>query len=221
MGFYTKLKLKQTCVLCLQTAQYCVCNDCQQDLIQSTKRCISCAIPLNNKLDFCGACLNKSPYFSKAYSLYSYNSTCAQLIKTFKFKHQLCIGDFFAHQLATTYQQKFASCHYDAIIPMPLSQQRLKDRGFNQSIELVRRLNNIIVDINAVKRIKNTRTLSQLNRKERQIEIKGAFQAHALSYRKVLLVDDVMSTYASMNELAKTLLRAGVGRCDAWVVARR
>ena len=77
-----------------------------------------------------------------------------------------------------------------------------------------------MIDKNSVKRTKATRALSTLDLQERQSEIKNAFSAKPLSYKRVLLVDDVMTTGSSLNELAKTLLKAGVGSCDVLTLAR-
>ncbi|MBT4746882.1 MAG: ComF family protein, partial [Candidatus Thioglobus sp.] len=78
----------------------------------------------------------------------------------------------------------------------------------------------ILIDQKSVKRIKATRALSTLDLQERQSEIKNAFSAQAMNYQKVLLVDDVMTTGSSLNELAKTVLKAGVGSCDVLTLAR-
>ncbi|MBT7555441.1 ComF family protein [Candidatus Woesearchaeota archaeon] len=146
------------------------------------------------------------------------------MIKHFKFDHQLCIGDFFAHKLYDKFQTIVAeNGKYDAIIPLPLSRDRIKERGYNQTHELLRviaKKSNILIDQKSVKRTKATRALSTLNLEERKREIQNAFSAQAMSYDRVLLVDDVMTTGSSLNELAKTLLKAGVKSCDVLTVAR-
>ena len=227
MGIYTRIKPfipKQTCMLCMQYSDFCVCTECEQSLVSAKYRCQSCATPINTQLHFCTTCLAQAPLFSKAYTVYDYASSCTTLIKRFKFDHQLCIGDFFAHKL----QDKYLSIirqqsDYDAIIPLPLSRQRLKERGHNQTHELLRviaKKSNILIDQTSVKRTKATRALSTLDLQERQSEIKNAFSAQAMDYQKVLLVDDVMTTGSSLNELAKTVLKAGVKSCDVLTLAR-
>ena len=227
MGIYARLAPfipKQSCVLCAENATFCVCKRCEQSLKSSEHRCQSCAAPLNSDLHFCGACLNRAPLFSNAYTLYDYSGVCAQLIKRFKFDHQLCIGDFFAHKLQEKYQQIAAEFgQYDAIIPLPLSKQRLRERGYNQTHELLRIITNktnVLIDRTSVKRIKATRALSTLDLEERHSEIKNAFSSENMTYNKVLLIDDVMTTGASLNELAKTVLKSGVKSCDVLTVAR-
>ncbi|CAC9598781.1 ComF family protein [Bathymodiolus heckerae thiotrophic gill symbiont] len=201
-----------------------MCEYCEQSLQVSQHRCRSCAVPLNSDLHFCGACLTHAPLFANAYALYDYSGVCANLIKRFKFDHQLCIGDFFAHKLHEKYLNLVSDQgEYDAIIPLPLSANRLRERGYNQTHELLRviaKKSNILIDRTSVKRIKLTRALSTLNLEERKIEINNAFSAQAMIYNKVLLVDDVMTTGSSLNELAKTVLKAGAKSCDVLTVAR-
>ena len=227
MGIYqrvVKLLPKQSCVLCLESAEFCVCKQCESGLTDTSNRCLSCATKLSSGLSFCGSCLSHAPNFSKAYTLYDYSDHCATLIKHFKFDHQLCIGDFFAHKLYDKFQTIVAeNGKYDAIIPLPLSRDRIKERGYNQTHELLRviaKKSNILIDQKSVKRTKATRALSTLNLEERKREIQNAFSAQAMSYDRVLLVDDVMTTGSSLNELAKTLLKAGVKSCDVLTVAR-
>ncbi|MBC8493659.1 MAG: ComF family protein [Candidatus Thioglobus sp.] len=168
--------------------------------------------------------MSHSPLFSNAYTLYDYSGSCAQLIKHFKFDRQLCIGDFFAHRLYDRFMDIIASHgKYDAIIPLPLSKQRLRERGYNQTHELLRiiaKKTNVLIDKTSVRRTKATKALSTLDLKERHSEIKNAFSAKDMTYNKVLLVDDVMTTGASLNELAKTVIKAGVKSCDVLTVAR-
>ena len=222
MGVYTRLKPKQSCVLCAQLGEFCICDACQSKLSRPIHRCHSCASVLSADLDFCGACLRRAPVFSRAYALYDYNTTCARLIKCFKFEQQLCVGDFFARQLHGLFQT--TTQDYDAIIPLPLNKQRIQQRGYNQTQELLRVIaknTDIVIDIQSVRRVKDTRPLSQLSAKDRQREIRGAFVCKPLAYRKVLLMDDVMTTGASLNELSRTLLQtSAVEVCDVLVLAR-
>ena len=222
MSVFSKLVPKQSCVLCAEPAEFCVCPSCQSELETHQKRCKSCAIRLTTDLDFCGQCLAHAPTFRNSYTLFEYNAVCAELIKSFKFEHKLCVGDYLAHRLFVLYQT--IPQEYDAIIPMPLSQKRAKERGFNQVLELLRSIrknSNIMIDSHSVKRIKATQPLSLLSAEQRKKEIKGAFEVASMPYKKVLLVDDVMTTGSSLNELAKTILaQSNVKICDVMTLAR-
>lgn len=212
--------LKQDCLLCMEPADFCVCQDCEIAFSNTPNRCQSCAHSIANNLDFCGACLSHSPVFNRAYTLYDYQGLIAQLIQSFKYDKQLCIGRYFAHKLHDVYQ---SLKRYDAIIPMPLNTKRIKERGFNQVLELlsvIKKQHNCMIDTHSVKRIKATQSLVNLNFKQRQQELKGAFQANPITYQHILLVDDVMTTGASLNELARTLIKAGAKSCDVLTLAR-
>ncbi len=211
--------------MCAEPAPFCVCQECELEFTNHQPRCQSCAHPINIKLDFCGQCLVHAPKFNRAYTLYDYQGPITHLIKAFKYDHQLCIGDYFAHQLFGLYQSIIDSdAHYDAIIPMPLSQERIQERGYNQVLELLRvigKRETVTIDTQSVTRTKATQALSLLKLEQRQQEIKGAFSVKTLPYQSVLLVDDVMTTGSSMNELAKTILKnTQVEHCDVMTLAR-
>lgn len=224
MGIFKRLIPKQSCMVCAEIGEFCVCLACQASLNTHPNRCVSCASKLGSDLEFCGACLAQSMNFSKAYAAYDYAGVSAQLIKQFKFDNQLCIGSYFAHQLYQLYASiTNENQGYDLIIPLPLSRARLQERGYNQTHELLRiiaKKTTTPIDVRAVKRIKATRPLSSLNLKQRKTEIKDAFSAKPMNYQRALLVDDVMTTGSSLNELAKTVIKAGVSTCDVMVLAR-
>jgi len=221
MGIYQRLIPKQTCILCLEQAKFCICNTCAQHFTNHPHRCQSCALPLNGVLDFCGQCLRHAPAFNRTYTLYDYQGAIAQLVKDFKYHHQLYIGDYFAHQCYDLYQTLPS---YDAILPMPLSKQRIKERGFNQALELLQKIKQHAttpIDTHSVQRIKATRPLFELSPSQRYAEIKGAFFAQPMPYRKVLLVDDIITTGTSLNELATTILKnTSVTHCDVMALTR-
>lgn len=215
--------MPQSCVLCAQQADFCICADCQTQFKKHTFRCKACARHLSGNLDFCGACLAHSPIFDRAWTLYDYEGVIAYLIKQFKYHKKLCIGAYFAHQLKQTYQQ--IAGKYDAIIPMPLNKKRIRVRGYNQVVELLTQFNkrNIIIDTHSCIRQKATQSLTSLTLEQRKKEIKGAFKVKSpLPYQRVLLIDDVMTTGSSLNELAKTILKSSpkVQGCDVLTLAR-
>lgn len=228
MGFYSRLSAlipKQSCVLCAENAKLCVCHECESSFSNHQPRCRSCAHPIGGKLDFCGQCLAHAPVFNHAYTLYDYQDAIADLIKLFKFDHRLCVGDYFSHQLYDLYQSIVdTGIQYDAIIPMPLSRSRIAERGYNQVLELLSvtgKKTNTLIDTHSIQRTKATQSLSALNPEQRKQEIKGAFSVKPMSYGKVLLVDDVMTTGSSLNELALSILKnTEVKSCDVMTLAR-
>ena len=112
----------------------------------------------------------------------------------------------------------------DAIVPVPLSSKRLRQRGFNQSIEIARPLAQrwaIPVDTGSVKRIRNTQPQTGLDRKQRRKNIRGAFEiVRNPDVQHVAIIDDVVTTTSTVNELSRVLKTAGVKRVDVWSIAR-
>jgi len=228
MGIYSRLKHSrfpsQCCIVCAEPARNVVCQSCESEFSITQKRCVSCAEPLNQTLDFCGNCLRESPSFNRAFTLYNYDDVVAYLIKKMKYDAQLSLAQFFAKKMAKKIDEiQFSGCNYDAILPMPLHKKRLRERGYNQVVELLRGLSKeVIIDTMSVERVKPTAPLTGLSLVQRKKEIKGAFNlSQPLPYKNILLVDDVMTTGSSLNELAKTILKnTGVERCDVLTLAR-
>ncbi|WP_334108482.1 ComF family protein [Methylobacillus sp.] len=112
----------------------------------------------------------------------------------------------------------------DCIIPMPLHPQRIKERGFNQSVEIARIVSKQLsmpVNLHACKRVKPTPPQASLPYKQRIRNMHGAFACTAdLQGKRIVLLDDVMTTGASLNALAKTVKDAGASHVECWVIAR-
>jgi ComF family protein len=112
----------------------------------------------------------------------------------------------------------------DVILPVPLYKKRLKHRGFNQSTELARpaaNTFNISLDRHSIKRVRDTQSQTGLDKKQRRKNIRAAFEiVEPLSAQHVAVVDDVVTTTSTVNELARILKRAGVERVDVWSIAR-
>lgn len=205
-----KKLLKQPCVLCGKYSTQAICLECDSQLSVNNKRCYGCGISLEKEvaLDYCGKCLNSSLSFDRVFVVYDYCIGIRKLIHLFKYKQNLAIGRFFASKLFTNLQD--LNCKYDAIIPMPLHKKRLQRRGFNQVVELLFFINKkSLVDSLSCIRIKKTQELNLLNSQERQKEMKEAFKVvKNINYKSILIVDDVMTTTASANELAKEILKS-------------
>jgi len=113
----------------------------------------------------------------------------------------------------------------DVLIPIPLHINRLDQRGYNQSLEMAKRIalwTNIDVNHTICQRVKDTAQQARLSTKERRHNIKNAFQVNKLPkhWQHVVLIDDVMTTGSTANELTKVLFHAGVERVDVWCCAR-
>jgi ComF family protein len=112
----------------------------------------------------------------------------------------------------------------DCILPVPLYKKRLRLRGYNQSIELARPVANrldIPLDLQSVKRVRDTQSQTGLDKKQRRKNIRAAFEiVEPLSAQHVAVVDDVVTTTSTTNELAYILKKSGVERVDVWSIAR-
>ncbi|WP_431098080.1 ComF family protein [Polaromonas aquatica] len=181
----------------------------------------------------CGACVSRPPPLDGAFAAVHYAYPWSTLIAGYKFGEQHGWAAFFAGLMlqppgVTELLGGLDSC--DWIAPMPLSTQRLQARGFNQAwalcIALARQAKTQAhVDAQLLLRVKHTRPQSQLKRKDRLANVKGAFQvdplrAAQLQGRRVVLVDDVMTSGASLHTAAQVLRDAGAAHITALVLAR-
>lgn len=169
----------------------------------------------------CGACIASPPDFDATKSIFHYEYPIGQLVQHYKYGQQLHLGNLFAKLL-----QHKLSAHKlpDLIIPMPLHPKRLTERGFNQSLEVAKILGkalNIPVDYTTCLRTKYSPPQARLPLKQRATNIKGAFVCtKSLTGLRVALIDDVMTTGASLNALAKAVKTKDASHVECWVIAR-
>lgn len=180
--------------------------------------CPLCALPTPDG-SACGRCLKKRPQFDRTTAAFAYSFPLDKLVQALKFDEQLHL----AHPLA----DRLAACvtvRPDCIVPMPLHPARLMQRGHNQSLEIARRVAaRLAVPLAArdCQRVRDTPPQSALKWKERNRNMRKAFECtRSFAGLHVAMVDDVMTSGASLNELALALRRAGAREVSAWVVAR-
>jgi len=218
--------LQPPCLLCADRhgGEYGLCNSCLQNLPwHHAATCPQCALPSDSAI--CGSCLAAPPSFDSTRALFSYDYPLDRLLQHYKYKESLHLADTFSslfiHRLLDT---GLAGSGIDLIMPMPMHNERLKQRGFNQALEIARlisRQTNIKLDYTACRRTKLTPPQASLPLKERIKNIRGVFQCNKnMQGLNIALVDDVMTTGASLNELAKTLKQAGAAHVECWVIAR-
>jgi ComF family protein len=183
-----------------------------------TERCPSCALPTPGGA-VCGACLKSPPAFDATYAVWRYAFPVDKLVQTLKFEHRLALAGLFARTLLGQ-----ARPEGDILLPVPLSPTRLTERGFNQAVEIARSLGRALglpLDTASVRRTLDAGPQSRLPWKERRRNVRGAFECRAdFSGKAVIVIDDVMTTGATLDELARTLKKHGAARVSNWVVAR-
>ena len=142
----------------------------------------------------------------------------------YKYGNMLNLSNTFGQFLSDKVALSALNCHVDLIIPMPMHPARIKERGFNQAHEIAKVLTKNCkeqLDFKSAERIKLTPPQASLPLKARVKNIKGAFKVSGdLSGKRIAIVDDVMTTGASLNELAITLKKAGASHVECWVIAR-
>ena len=216
------------CVLCGSPGfdDMDICIHCYLDLPWLTSACAQCALPMATPRDDqlkCGQCLQAPPEFDHSTSLFRYQGDAVRLIHQLKFHAKLANSRLLGKLLATAITQRDSGLP-DCIVPVPLSKRRLRQRGFNQSAELARAVSKncpIPLNLHAIARGRDTRAQTGLHRQQRLKNIRGAFvQLGAVDAGHVAILDDVVTTGSTVNELARVLKRAGVERVDVWSIAR-
>ena len=212
--------LPQDCQLCgTPDAGDLLCNACLADLpCLPDDRCPICALPTPGAA-VCGECLRHPPHFDATHAGFAYAFPVDQLVQKFKYGHQLALAGLFARLMLARTNVKA-----DIMIAMPLSTERLRERGFNQALEMAKplaRTGAVTLDLFGTKRTVDTVAQAGLPWKARRANIKHAFEcAIDLNGKSVVVVDDVMTTGATLDEFAKTLKYHGAARVSNWVLAR-
>jgi ComF family protein len=217
-----QLTLGSNCSLCGTASQGAlVCGPCQADLPEHRgNACRICAVPLPSG-EVCGRCLKQPPAFDHTLAAFVYGFPVDRLIQSLKYGHNLPLAEFFGDGIANSVK---ALPLPDLLIPMPLHQSRLRERGFNQAIEIgrsVSRKTGLPLVTGWCARIRETGPQAQLNLQERVKNIRNAFVCgEGLTGLKVAIIDDVMTSGATLNELAGVLRASGAASVSAWVAAR-
>ena len=204
------------CLLCRAASRRALCAPCAQDIarLRAKSRCEKCAIPAAAAL--CGECLRRPPHYDRTFAAHTYAPPLSALIQDFKFNGKW--------QLAKLLAEAASVPKADALIPVPLFFAREQWRGFNQSREIARALpppRPPRQDL-WLRRIADTPPQTRMpNAAARRKNVRGAFVADAKVRDKIILVvDDVMTSGATLNEIARTLKQAGAKEVFNLVAAR-
>jgi ComF family protein len=214
------------CLACGETGSggLDLCPPCRTALPWNRQACSRCAIPLptSDGTATCGRCLRRPPPLDQVRSACLYGAPLDRWLPRFKFHHDLAAGRLLAQLLA-------AACadapRPQALVPVPLHRARLRRRGYDQALELAKPLARALdlpLQSRLLQRVRPTVPQSELSAAARRRNLRDAFvvAADAALPAHVVLVDDVMTTGATLHAAARALRRAGVARVDAWVCAR-
>lgn len=211
------------CYLCRGTAppQTLLCTECDAELPRArAPACPRCALPSPDGA-LCGRCLARPPSYDATVAALFYRFPADVLVHALKYRGELALAPLLAALLAPRIPP---GTRPDYLLPVPLSTARLGQRGYNQAGEIARPLAaalGVALAPQLCERSRDTRAQSELPWNERLRNVHGAFRCtHALDGAVVAVVDDVMTTGATVEEIARRLKRAGAARVVNWVVAR-
>ena len=218
--------LPPRCLLCrLDGSEVCdLCDACADDIARNSLCCPRCALPLTTRAPLCGECLQNEPTFASASVPFIYGHPIDLLLTRFKFSRNLAAGRVLARLWLDAYSRGHVELPH-AIIPVPLHHSRLRERGFNQALEIaqpISRALEISLRMDLLTRTRATLAQSDLDAVARRRNLRGAFDASRSAQfpLHVALVDDVMTTGTTVRECARVLRKAGVARVDVWAIAR-
>ena len=206
-----------SCFLCRGGAADLLCKACDADLPRLAEPgCPRCALP-SPRGEVCGRCLHEAPHYDATIAALAYAFPADVLVHALKFRGELALAGLLGNILS----QRIDPLSVDMVIPVPLSAARLRERGYNQAVEIARAVLPAKLDLALCMRSRDTPAQTDLPDAERRRNVRGAFRCtRALAGQGVAVIDDVMTTGATLEEMAAVLKDAGAGRVVNWVVAR-
>ena len=217
-----RLSLPQCCVLCTAASDDALlCAACIDDMPRTLQACPTCATPTAGGL-CCGTCLAKPPPQAATVAAWRYSFPVDRLLHAFKYRGHLALAEPFSDAVVAAVVTRGEPLP-DCVVALPLAKERQRARGFNQSQEIARRVAAKlgVGCASVLRRVRDTPPQAGLKLDARTRNVRGAFEADAvIAGQRVAIIDDVMTTGATLNEAAKVLRRMRALRVDAWVVAR-
>lgn len=223
--------LPADCRVCRQWSTGGLCQACTQRFCAPQRRCPRCALGLSASVDIslpCAGCIGQPPAWRRAVCAQDYAFPWSGLIGDFKFRGDVALAGLLAQRLACAVTDTPGARDVEVVLPVPLSAQRLRERGFNQAWELTRRLGHrlgLATAVDLLQRPVDTAHQLDLSLQDRARNLRGAFMVtpgrqHMVAGRRLALVDDVMTTGATLREATRALMQAGAASVDVWAVAR-
>ena len=216
------------CPVCAARAGRGFCDDCRPLLPWIRIGCEICGAELHETgvcgiCGVCGSCQARRPYYDHAVIPFKYHAPISDQIQTLKYHRQLRHADDLGAMICRRVW-KDPGAAPDVLIPVPLHPRRLRQRGFNQALEIARRIGGelgIEVSHSLLTRVKNTVSQTGLGERQRRRNLTGAFHAAApIKHAWVALVDDVVTSGSTVNAAARALKAAGAETVSVWAVAK-
>jgi ComF family protein len=206
-----------SCFLCRGAARALLCIECNADLPRLEEAlCPRCALDSPGGA-VCGRCLTQAPAYDATYAALAYDFPADALVHALKFRGELALAPLLASLLV----HKVRAQRVDHVVPVPLSAERLRHRGYNQAVEIARELRKEALELSLCERTRDAPPQIDLPYDQRQRNVRGAFRCtRSLNGASIAVVDDVMTTGATLDEIARTLKAAGAAHVENWVVAR-
>lgn len=218
------LRLPSICALCSQfhRSNLAVCGSCIELLPTLGIACRLCAYPLPDAHHLvCGRCIKSPPHIDRTFVAYRFEEPLRGLLHNFKYYNGLYLSSFLSDLIVQALPDELRKPQ--CLIPVPMHPKRIKLRGFNQSVILTKSVAKKLrlpFDITSCQKTLNTAPQASLDGKQRQKNLRHAFQTKKIPYQHVALIDDLLTTGATANELALTLKNSGVKQVELWCCAR-
>jgi ComF family protein len=218
-----------TCVLCTGPGQadgIDLCAGCTGDLLINSNACPRCGeqLAVSTVTLLCGACLRKPPRYHSTHCAYRYSYPIDHLVRALKYHDRLAYARVLGELLARSLIKVRVEPWPELLVPVPLANHRYRERGYNQANEVAEQLQNrlgIPLRADLLDRKRATREQAGLDRSSRRKNVRNAFaMREPLSVKHVAIVDDVVTTGSTVNEIARVLKRAGAETIEVWAVAR-
>ena len=215
--------LPSLCRICEQWNSAAICNACRRLHIRQQARCCRCALPSNTVV--CAECESHPPLWQRCAAALPYAEPWRSLIADYKFNGHLGLVRFWGECLRQRAAEMGMLKKVELVVPVPLSQARLRERGFNQSLILAKALTHPQVLPEGLLRLRDTQPQANLPRQERLNNLAHAIACNPrhvqdFQQRHVLLVDDVMTTGSTLQACTQALLQVGVQQVHVLVLAR-
>jgi ComF family protein len=219
--------LPPTCIRCGLAGRapgFDLCAHCEAEFVTNDVACAVCALSVPSQAaGACMACRRRPRQFDAAFAPYLYEYPVDRLVQRFKYQGRLEVGRVLAELLARALVSQIP-VRPEALIPVPLARVKLRERGFNQALELARpiaRALSLPVRTDLCTRVRVTQDQAGLAARERRRNVRGAFSVNNGAVPgHIALIDDVLTTGSTCEELARELKRAGAARVEVWAVAR-